>query len=217
MFLPNKNLYDFKILLCQIMYDLLQKGMNNGSAGNVSMRVEDGFLISPSAISPFDMKPEDIVLLNFQGEILQGKKPSSEWRFHRDIYLQRPEIGGIVHTHSMYSTTIACLKKEIPAFHYMIAMVGGDSIRCAPYALFGTQELSDYVIQALNERMACLMAHHGMISVGKDLHAAFQMSLEVENLAEQYWRLLQMGDVPLLSYSQMQDVLECFKSYKSQE
>lgn len=213
--LSTKSQYhQLKLNLCQTMYDLMQQGMNKGSSGNASCRVKDGFLITPSALSPLVMTPEDIVLLNFDGEVIEGKKPSSEWRFHRDIYLAREELGGIVHTHSMYSTTLACMHREIPPFHYMIAMAGGDSIRCAPYALFGTQELSNYAVEALDGRLACLLANHGLIAVGTDLKSAYEMSVEVENLAEQYWRLLQTNEVHLLSSTQMEEVLERFKTYK---
>ncbi|NBX84518.1 MAG: class II aldolase [Gammaproteobacteria bacterium] len=214
MLLAKSKTYNLRVQLCQVMYDLMQQGMNKGSSGNASCRVEGGFLITPSALSPLDMKPEDIVFLNFDGEILEGKKPSSEWRFHKDIYLSRPEVGGIVHTHSMYSTTLACMHKDIPSFHYMIAMAGGDSIRCAPYALFGSQELSNYAIEALRERWACLLANHGLIALGENLKKAYDMSIEVENLSEQYWRLLQTDNMHILSSSQMLEVIERFKTYK---
>ena len=214
MLLAKSKTYNLRLELCQVMYDLMQKGMNKGSSGNASCRVEGGFLITPSALSPLEMKPEDIVFLNFDGEILEGKKPSSEWRFHKDIYLSRPEVAGIVHTHSMYSTTLACMHKDIPPFHYMIAMAGGDSIRCAPYALFGSQELSNYAIDALKDRWACLLANHGLIALGANLKKAYDMSIEVENLSEQYWRLLQTGDMHILSSSQMLEVIERFKTYK---
>jgi len=213
--LSTKSKYHhLKLKLCQTMYDLMQHGMNKGSSGNASCRVQDGFLVTPSALSPLVMTPEDVVLLNFEGIVLEGKKPSSEWRFHRDIYLARGEIDGIVHTHSMYSTTLACMHREIPPFHYMIAIAGGDSIRCAPYALFGTQDLSNYAVKALEGRLACLLANHGLIALGLDLKGAYDMSIEVEHLAEQYWRLLQTDEVHLLSHTQMTDVLERFKTYK---
>jgi L-fuculose-phosphate aldolase len=214
MLLAKPKTYDLRVELCQAMYDLMLHGMNKGSSGNASCRVDGGFLITPSALSPLAMKPEDIVFLNLNGEIIEGKKPSSEWRFHKDIYLSRPEVGGIVHTHSMYSTTLACMHKDIPPFHYMIAMAGGDSIRCAPYALFGSQELSNYALEALQDRWACLLANHGLIALGTDLRKAYDMSIEVENLSEQYWRLLQTNDMHILSNSQMQEVLERFKTYK---
>jgi L-fuculose-phosphate aldolase len=203
--------------LHQVSNDLVTFGFNKGSAGNCSVRLPDSFLITPSAIPPALMKASDMVELNWAGQIVSGKKPSSEWRFHKDIYLARPDVNAIIHTHSMFSTTLACMHQEIPAFHYMIAMAGADSIRCAPYALFGTQALSDDAVAALSERKACLLANHGLIVVGKNLIEAYSLLVEVENLAEQYWRILQVQKPNILSQKQMQDVLEKFKQYKSYE
>jgi L-fuculose-phosphate aldolase len=161
-----------------------------------------------------EMAPRDMVFMDFNGHAEPGKKPSSEWRFHHDILKNRPEIGAVIHTHSMFATTLACLHQEIPPFHYMIAVAGGDTIRCAPYALFGTQELSDYAVDALHERKACLLANHGMIALGKNLEDALAVAVEVENLCEQYWRLLQVtSHPPLLSEAQMREVFRQFKGY----
>jgi L-fuculose-phosphate aldolase len=151
--------------------------------------------------------------MDFAGTVLGAGKPSSEWRFHRDILAARPDVGAVVHTHSRYATALACLQRDIPAFHYMIAAAGGDTIRCAPYALFGTQELSDLALQALRERKACLLGNHGMIALGADLKAALALTLEVESLAQQYWTALQLGEPHILSSRQMQAVMEKFKSY----
>jgi L-fuculose-phosphate aldolase len=141
-------------------------------------------------------------------------KPSSEWRFHRDILASRPEINAVIHTHSMFATTLACLHKEIPPFHYMIAIAGGDTIRCAPYALFGSQGLSDNALIALGDRKACLLANHGMIALGVDLDDALAVTVEVENLCEQYWRILQVDANPsLLSETEMREVFQQFKGY----
>jgi L-fuculose-phosphate aldolase len=142
-----------------------------------------------------------------------AQKPSSEWRFHHDIYAQRPEVNAIIHTHSPFATTLACLHRDIPAFHYMIALAGGTDIRCAPYALFGTQELSNVAIEALHGRKACLLANHGMITVGSSLEDAMCVAIEVESLAEQYWRALQISEPKLLTDLQMAEVLEKFKTY----
>ena len=142
-----------------------------------------------------------------------GQRPSSEWRFHRDIYRARPEAGAVVHAHAPYGTTLACLGRGIPAFHYMIAVAGGDTIRCAPYATFGSQALSDHALAALEGRRACLLANHGMIALGPDLAAAFDLAVEVEALAGQYWRALQIGAPRLLSADEMADVLEKFRTY----
>jgi ribulose-5-phosphate 4-epimerase/fuculose-1-phosphate aldolase len=140
-------------------------------------------------------------------------KPSSEWRFHHDILRDRPSVNAVIHVHSPFATSLACLRKEIPPFHYMIAIAGGRTIRCAPYALFGTQELSNHVMVALEGRHACLMANHGMLAVGKTIGDALRITIEVESLCEQYWRALQLGEPYLLSETQMRDVIEKFKTY----
>ena len=189
-------------------------GINQGTAGNISVRISKGLLITPSGISYEELMPEDIVMMSLDGNIVTGSySPSSEWRFHRDILKQRPEVGAIVHTHAMFCTTLACLGLEIPAFHYMVAVAGGDSIRCAPYATFGSQELSDRALQALDGRQACLLANHGMIALGGDLNKALAMAVEVETLAAQYWRTLQIGKPNLLPTEEIALVLEKFASY----
>ena len=151
--------------------------------------------------------------MQWDGSFEANKKPSSEWRFHRDIMQSRPEINAVIHTHSMFATTLACLHKEIPPFHYMIAIAGGDTIRCADYALFGSQALSDYALAALVERKACLLANHGMIALGRDLEDALAVCQEVENLSEQYWRNLQVGTPNLLTEEEMRAVFQQFKGY----
>lgn len=199
--------------LLQAVLKLADFGLMRGSAGNVSMRVEDGFLITPSGAVAQDMQAEGMVQLDMHGLVRSEGKPSTEWRFHRDIYQARPEVTAVVHTHSMFATTIACLRKDIPPFHYMISLAGGNTIRCAPYALFGTQALSDLAVQALAERNACLLANHGMIAVGRNLEHALKVAVEVETLCEQYWRALQLGEPALLSEAEMQAVHEQFKGY----
>ncbi|MFA6041314.1 MAG: class II aldolase/adducin family protein [Methylophilus sp.] len=199
-------------LLC-ITQQLVSAGLNRNTSGNVSVRDEDGFLITPSGMPVEQMAPSSMVRMQFDGSFDSGKKPSSEWHFHRDILQTRPEINAVIHTHSMFATTIACMHKDVPPFHYMIALAGGDSIRCAPYALFGTQALSEYALQALLERKACLLANHGMIALGRDLEDAMAVTVEVENLCEQYWRLLQIGEPPLLTTAQMCEVFQQFKGY----
>jgi L-fuculose-phosphate aldolase len=198
---------------------LAELGLNKGTSGNCSVRYEDGFLVTPSGIAVEDMTLASMVQMQFDGSFeLQAesnaKKPSSEWRFHRDILASRPEINAVIHTHSMFATTLACLHKDIPPFHYMIAVVGGDTIRCAPYALFGSQVLSDNALNALQDRKACLLANHGMIALGRDLEDALAVTVEVENLCEQYWRILQLNpNPPLLSESEMREVFQQFKGY----
>ena len=188
-------------------------GLNRGSSGNIGVRLPQSFLVTPSGIPAEELLPQMMVEMDFAGAVLGAGKPSSEWRFHRDILAARSEMGAVVHTHSRYATSLACLQRDIPAFHYMIAAAGGDTIRCAPYALFGTQELSDLALQALRERKACLLGNHGMIALGADLKAALALTLEVESLAEQYWTALQLGEPHILSSQQMQAVMENFKSY----
>src|SRR5664279_996306 len=168
--------------LLEITRKLSTLGLNQGTAGNVSVRSNDGFLITPSGVKTEEMTPHDMVWMDFDGKSQGEREPSSEWRFHRDILQARPEVETVIHTHSMFATTLACLRKDIPPFHYMIALVGGASIRCAPYALFGSQALSDNALQALQERRACLLANHGMIALGRDLDDALDMTVEVLSL-----------------------------------
>jgi L-fuculose-phosphate aldolase len=196
--------------------NLSAQGLNRGSSGNIGARLETSFLVTPSGVPAEELSADAIVEMDFSGDVMGAGRPSSEWRFHRDILLARPEIGAIVHTHSRYATTLACLQRDVPAFHYMIAVAGGDSIRCAPYALFGTQALSDLALQALQERKACLLGNHGMIALGADLPAALALAVEVEALCAQYWSALQIGEPDLLSSSQMREVLEKFKGYGRQ-
>jgi len=199
--------------LLAIAQQLAALGLNKGTSGNVSVRHEDGFLITPSGMDVAEMQTNSMVMMSIDGKPKSDGKPSSEWRFHRDIYQAKPHVGAIVHTHSMFATTLACIQKDIPPFHYMIAIAGGDSIPCAPYALFGTQALSDAAITALKDRKACLLANHGMIAIGKDLKQALAITQEVETLCEQYWRALQIGEPYLLSKQQMAEVFEQFKGY----
>ena len=192
---------------------LVTLGLNCGASGNIGVRLANSFLVTPSGVAVEQLCADGMVEMDYSGAVIGSGKPSSEWRFHRDILLARPQVGAIVHTHSRHATALACQLLDVPAFHYMIAAAGGDSIRCAPYALFGTQELSDHALQALQGRQACLLGHHGMLALGADLAGALAMALEVETLCEQYWSVLQLGAPKLLSAAQMQLVLEKFKSY----
>ena len=203
--------------LIQTGLKMNQVGINQGTAGNLSVRVPDGMLITPSGIPYESLQPVDIVLMGMDGVVLgEQRAPSSEWRFHRDILKSRADVGAIVHAHSMFCTTLACLRRGIPAFHYMVAVAGGDSIRCAPYATFGTQALSDHALEALRGRRACLLANHGMIATGVDLERTLALAIEVETLAAQYWRALQIGEPVLLSDQQMAEVLRKFEHYGRQ-
>jgi L-fuculose-phosphate aldolase len=192
-------------------------GINRGKSGNVSARWRDvafdGFLITPTGVPYPQTAPEHIVAMTLGGEARGTMRPSSEWRFHRDIYVAREDVTAIVHTHAPFATSMACMHRGIPAFHYMVAVAGGKDIRCARYATFGTQELSDRAITALEGRMACLLANHGMIAVGASLPHALALAVEVETLAEMYWRALQIGEPVLLSDPEMELVLEKFRTY----
>lgn len=188
-------------------------GINQGTSGNVSARWREGLLVTPSGVPYEELGPDDIVYLRGDGSFRGARRPSSEWRIHRDLLAARPEAGAVVHTHSPYATALACLGQAIPAFHYMVAVAGGDSIRCAPYATFGTQALSDHALAALEGRTACLLANHGVVALGASLSRALHLAHEVEVLAAQYCRALQIGAPVLLPAAEMERVLEQFKSY----
>ena len=181
-------------------------GINQGTSGNISLRHGDGMLVTPTSTPYEAMKPEQIVYMHLDGNHDPAQRPSSEWRFHRDILKARPEVQAIVHAHPPYSTMLAIMGMEIPPVHYMVAVAGGDTIRCAPYATFGTQELSEHAVRALEGRMACLLAHHGMIAVGPSLPKAMWLAVEVETLARQYHGCLQIGTPPLLSKEEIEKV-----------
>ncbi|BBU32422.1 L-fuculose phosphate aldolase (plasmid) [Burkholderia sp. THE68] len=192
-------------------------GINQGTSGNVSARYRDGLLITPSGTSARELDEKHIVWLPLDisddAELLRIERPSSEWRIHRDILRARADVDAVVHTHSIAATALAIHGRDIPALHYMVAAAGGKSIRCAPYAVFGSQQLSDHALAALADRRACLLAHHGVIALGANLARAVWLAHEVEVLAKQYLLALQIGAPPLLSDQQMDEVLEKFKTY----
>ncbi len=189
-------------------------GLSVGTSGNLSARTSQGYLITPSGIPYHQLKEADIVEMDLQGNVVHGDlKPSSEWHFHQDIYLAREEINAIVHVHSDYATGIACTRQDIPAFHYMVARAGGDSIRCAEYATFGTDALSQNAVKALQGRNACLLANHGMIALGESIDSAYKLAEEIENIAKQYYISKQLGEVVLLDGDEMKTNLEKFKTY----
>lgn len=197
-----------------------ETGLSPGRSGNVSARFGDGILITPSGMAYADLKPDDIVHMQLDGSFGQGqRKPSSEWHFHLAAYRARPDRHAVVHTHSMHATVLACARKSIPAFHYMVAVAGGDDIPLVPYATFGTEELAAHVAKGLEQRDACLMETHGQIAIGETLATALELAHEVEILAEQYWKVLTLGPAYTLSQSEMTRVLEKFKRYgqKAQE
>ncbi len=197
---------------------LNDSGLNQGTSGNVSVRVDSGLLITPTGMPYDELALEDVVELRPDGRVpgFSQRLPSSEWRFHVDIYSQREELHAIVHAHPMFSTSLAINRMDIPAVHYMIAVAGGSSVRCAGYATFGTPELSQLALEAMRDRKACLLANHGLIAAGKDLPEAFKVAREVENIAAQYWRALQVGRPVVLDDAEMARVLEKFKTYGQQ-
>ena len=182
------------------------KGINQGTAGNLSLRYGAGFLITPSSM-PYDiMQAEDIVEMGWDGTYV-GRRPSSEWRFHRDILKTRTDMNVVLHCHSLYATSVACHHRTIPAFHYMVGVMGGTTLRCARYATYGTQGLSDAAIEALEGRKACLLGQHGQIALGKTLNAALWMAIEVETLARMYQQALVLGEPPVLPDDEMERVI----------
>lgn len=191
-------------------------GINTGKSGNVSARIDRGFLVTPTGIAYEKTRPAQIVAMQMDGTHEGDILPSSEWRFHRDIYAARSDVNAIVHTHAPFATTLACLDRGIPAFHYMVAAAGGKDIRCSPYATFGTQELSDHAVAALRDRKACLLSHHGMIACGTDLEKTLALAVEVETLSRMYWQALQIGEPALLPDAEMATVLEKFATYGQQ-
>jgi L-fuculose-phosphate aldolase len=195
---------------------LVDARLNNGTAGNVSLRTAEGFLITPSGLHPARCGPEDMVAMDLHGLPSGARSPSSEWRFHLDLYATRPEVGAIIHTHSPFATTLACQRRAIPAFHYTVARFGGSDLRCAPYAAFGSAELSQVLQEALQGRSACLMANHGATVLGRDLDEAIELAFELELLCELYWRSLQGGPPVMLDEAEMADVLQRYRTYGQQ-
>ena len=194
-----------------------KSGLSFGRSGNVSTRTPAGFLITPSGIDYEDMTIESINEMDLDGKIIAGNlKPSSEWYMHRAIYKARNDVNAIVHVHSPYATGIACTRKPIPAFHYMVTVLGGDSIPCADYASFGTEKLATNAVAALKSNMACLLANHGQIAVGENLAVALRYAGEVENLAHQYCISLQAGGPVLLDTEEMKLNIEKFRTYGKQ-
>ena len=189
-------------------------GLTHGTSGNVSVRDGPGLLITPTAL-PYDgLVPADIVRLDAEGRPEPGQRaPSTEWRIHRDIYLARAELGAVVHAHPPWATAIACLRKDLPAVHYMVALAGGSSVRCAAYATFGTAELSAAALAALDGRKACLLANHGLVAAGADLDEALRVAEETERVAQVYCLALAAGTPCLLDDAEMARVVERFRSY----
>lgn len=193
-------------------------GLSKGTSGNLSGRTHDGYLITPTGIAYDDLKTGSLVEMDLDGRRLDGDfKPSSEWSFHADIYRERPEVRAVVHVHSPYATGLACTRQAIPGFHYEVAMAGGCDIRCAEYATFGTKALARHALQALDGRMACLLANHGQIALGDSIPVAFAMAIKVETLARQYCLARQCGGPVLLDEEEMRVNVEKFRTYGKQE
>ncbi|MGE5266807.1 MAG: class II aldolase/adducin family protein [Deltaproteobacteria bacterium] len=189
-------------------------GLSPGRSGNVSARLRDGMLITPSGLAYAEMGPEDVVRVGADGSVPKGQRaPSTEWHFHLAAYGARPDMNALVHTHSLHATVLACAGQSIPAFHYMVAVAGGDDIPLVPYATFGTPELARHVAEGLRQRKACLLAHHGQVAMGPSLDAALELAHEVEILAEQYWKVRVLGGSKILPKAEMARVLEKFKTY----
>jgi L-fuculose-phosphate aldolase len=193
-----------------------EAGINQGTSGNVSVRTDEGFLITASGIPYKKMKPHHVVEMDLDGGYRGEYLPSTEWRMHLDIYKARPEAGAIVHVHSPHATAIACLRKEVPPFHYMIGVTGGSNLRVSEYAEFGTPELSATMLKAMEGRTACLLANHGQICFGANLDKALWLAGEIEALCQQYWSALLAGKPVILSDEEMVSVLKRFKTYGKQ-
>jgi L-fuculose-phosphate aldolase len=205
---------DLRRFIVDVMRRMHASGLTHGTAGNVSARVPGGFLITPSGVPVDRLRPGLVVEMDEAGQPLpRDARPSSEWRIHHDLYREREDCGAVVHTHSHYAAVLACTHREIPAFHYMIAVAGGSNVRCAPYATFGTQALSDHALAALRGRRACLLANHGVLAIGADPGRALALAAEVEQLASQYFHCLLVGGVELLDDAEMARVLERFREY----
>lgn len=204
--------------LVAVMQRLEHDGLNRAAAGNTSLRTQRGMLITPTGVVPALLAPSTMVEMSLAGDTFdEFWRPSSEWRFHRDLYVHRPEVNAIVHVHSPYATALACTRRGIPPFHYMVAAAGGVDIRCAPYATFGTQGLSDHALAALRERRACLLSNHGLIALGPNLDRARRMAVEVEELARQYLLAEQTGQLVLLNEAEMNDAIAMFATYGQQQ
>lgn len=195
---------------------LVSSGLTRNTSGNVSRRVAGGFLVTPTGMAYDTLAPEDIVFIDEVGTPHGRRRPSSEWRMHFDLFASRLEVGVVLHAHSPFCTTLACLGRGIPAFHYMVAVLGGIDVRCSGYATFGTEALSRLALEALEGRKGCLLANHGMIVIGKDVDDAFKLGIELETLAEMYWRTLQIGEPTLLDDAEMARVLVKFSTYGNQ-
>jgi L-fuculose-phosphate aldolase len=214
--MPKLKYLELREKVIETCLRMNEEGINQGTSGNVSVRTPEGFLMTASGIPYLKMKPEHIVEMDLKGGYIGDYLPSTEWRMHMDIFRHRREANAVVHTHSIYATALSCLRKDVPAFHYMIGIAGGTTLRCATYAEYGTQGLSDAMLKAMKDRTACLLANHGQIAFGDDLENALWRAGEVETLCHQYWAALQAGKPVILSDRLMTTVLARFKTYGKQ-
>jgi L-fuculose-phosphate aldolase len=212
----NQDSPNLRRMLINYARALTETGLTRNTSGNLSHRIDGGMLITPTGMDYARLEAEDIVLVDHEGVAHGRRLPSSEWRFHRDILRARSEIQVVLHAHAPFATTLACLRLGIPAFHYMVAVAGGHDIRCGRYATFGSTELSRHAVLALDGRNACLLANHGMIALGANFDAALKLAIEVEALAEMYWRARQLGEPVILDDAEMIRVLEKFRDYGKQ-
>ncbi len=207
--------HDFETDLRHEMVDTCRRmnssGINQGTAGNLSVRLGDGFLVTPTSLPYERMQHRDLIHMRYDASYDGPHRPSSEWRFHRDILRARPDINVVLHCHSVYATSLAVHHRTIPSFHYMTGVAGGTTIRCAKYATFGTQALSDNALEALDGRLACLLGQHGQISLGTSLARALSLAIEVETLSRIYVQALALGEPPVLDDAEMQRVIEQMK------
>ncbi len=213
----QNNIESLKNEIVKTVKDFNSSGLSITTTGNLSARYEDGFLITPTGVSYNELETEDIVYCETNGNTSDGSlQPSSEWRIHSAIYSSKKEINAVAHVHSPYATGLACAQKSIPAFHYMIALAGGDDIPCSAYATFGSDELSKNIVQSLQNRTACLMANHGQIAIGKDIASAYKLAHEVEALAKWYCISLNAGGPVLLDEEEMKTINKKIKDYGKQ-
>lgn len=197
-----------------VMQAMEARGLNRGTSGNISARLGEGMLVSPTGVPPERLTPEAMVFIGADDSIAPGQlKPSSEWRMHMQILRRRPDVGGVVHCHSRHATILACAGKPIPAVHYMVGVSGGSSVPVAPYATFGSEELADAVVNTLEGRYSALMANHGQIAVAPSLDFALLIAEEIEEQAAVYWGCLAIGGPNLLNVGQMDEIMQRFKSY----
>ena len=213
----NENDRALRCELVDVARAMNSSGLNQGTSGNLSLRIEGGLLVTPSSLAYDLMEPEDLVAIDFCGQPLPSglpghdRRPSSEWRLHADVFADRPDAMAVLHCHPIHATALACHDRGNTPFTNLQAVAGGEEIRCAPYATFGTAELSTHTVKALQDRQACLLAHHGLVSLGRDLDQALKIAVEVETLAQMYLQALQLGEPPLLSASQMEEVHRQFR------